>query len=41
MNRLLNLVQILATIAVWLTTLALIGIGLAYIVDATFQSLVG
>ena len=41
MDRLLTGVQRLAIIAVWLVTLALIIIGLAYIIDASFQPLIG
>jgi len=41
MDRLLTIVQKLVIIAVWLITLALIIIGLAYIVDSSFQPLIG
>ena len=41
MGRLLTGVQRLAIVAVWLVTLALIIIGLAYIIDASFQPLIG
>jgi hypothetical protein len=41
MGRLLTVVQKLVIIAVWLITLALIIIGLAYIVDSSFQPLIG
>ena len=41
MGRLLTGVQRLAIVAVWLVTLALIIIGLAYIVDSSFQPLIG
>ena len=41
MDRLLTVVQKLVIIAVWLMTLALIIIGLAYIVDSSFQPLIG
>tara|TARA_B110000459_G_C16176096_1_gene301565 strand:- start:119 stop:319 length:201 start_codon:yes stop_codon:yes gene_type:complete len=41
MDKLLTVVQRLAIIAVWLVTLALIIIGLTYIVDASFQPLIG
>ena len=41
MDRLLTVVQRFAIITVWLVTLALIIIGLAYIIDASFQPLIG
>ena len=41
MDRLLTVVQKLVIIAVWLITLALIIIGLTYIVDSSFQPLIG
>ena len=41
MDKLLTVVQRLAIIVVWLVTLALIIIGLTYIVDASFQPLIG
>ena len=41
MDRLLTGVQRLAIVVVWLVTLALIIIGLAYIVNASFQPLIG
>ena len=41
MDRLLTIVQKLVIIAVWLITLALIIIGLAYIIDSSFQPLIG
>ncbi len=41
MDRLLTVVQKLVIIAVWLITLALIIIGLAYIIDSSFQPLIG
>ena len=41
MNKLLTVVQRLAITVVWLVTLALIIIGLTYIVDASFQPLIG
>jgi hypothetical protein len=41
MDRLLTVVQKLVIIAVWLIILALIIIGLAYIIDSSFQPLIG
>ena len=41
MDRLLTVAQKLVIIAVWLITLALIIIGLAYIIDSSFQPLIG
>ena len=41
MDRLLTVIKKLVIIAVWLITLALIIIGLAYIVDSSFQPLIG